>query len=269
MLKTSALSIAGRRTNVEFAIDDDAPFELVTSELREYLSENRALCSAGTITVNVGRRMLHREQLGELKQILEMESGLTVAKFWCAPGILESALSEDVGLPVAVAPVKPPDDRKNESNGAKGEGVEPVGEEARQWLDAAAPAWPRGNDALIVKTICRSGEIVRHFGDVIVLGDVNPGAEIIADGDIVVFGCLRGLAHAGAWSDHTAAIVALRLDAPRLKIGPHTGTAPKATQRQKSTRTGPKIAYVRRQSIYVSSFTGRFAGYGRGTLYDG
>ena len=124
-------------------------------------------------------------------------------------------------------------------------------------------------EALFVKTTFRSGESITYHGDVIVLADVNPGAEIIAEGDIVVFGRLRGMVHAGSAGDTRATIIALELDSPRIQIGPYTGLAPTIKSSSKSTRTGPKIAYSRRRSIYVSSYAGRFARYSRGILYDG
>jgi septum site-determining protein MinC len=132
-----------------------------------------------------------------------------------------------------------------------------------------SPAENRPTDALLVKATCRSGEEIRHHGDVIILGDVNPGAEIIAGGDIVVMGSLRGLAHAGCEGNHDAAIIAMNLDAPRLQIGLCSGAATHSTRESKSTGTVPKIAYVRERSIYVDRYVGRFAGYSGGTLYGG
>ena len=123
--------------------------------------------------------------------------------------------------------------------------------------------------ALFVKSTCRSGEIIRYPGDVVVLADVNPGAEIIADGDIAVFGCLRGFAHAGSQGNTKATIVALSLESPRIQIGPHVGVAPRPDQSLDPIVTGPTIAYVRRRSIHVAPFEGRFAKYGKGVVYDG
>ena len=102
-----------------------------------------------------------------------------------------------------------------------------------------------------------------------VLADVNPGAEIVADGDVVVFGRLRGVAHAGASGDTKATIVAHQLAAPRLQIGPYIGLQSNPDLRARSTESGPQIAYVRRRSIHVAPFAGRYARYGRGVLYDG
>ena len=101
------------------------------------------------------------------------------------------------------------------------------------------------------------------------MADVNPGGEIIADGDILVFGNLRGFAHAGASGDTQATIIALNLDTHRLQIGPYTGVDPKPKKRSKSNKNNPRIAYVRRSSVYVAPYAGRFGGYSGGTLYDG
>jgi septum site-determining protein MinC len=125
------------------------------------------------------------------------------------------------------------------------------------------------NEALFVKTTFRSGESINYHGDVIVLADVNPGAEIIAEGDIVVFGSLRGMAHAGSSGDTKATIIALDLNSPRIQIGPYTGLAPSTKSGSQSSRDGPKIAYSKRRSVYVSPYAGRFARYSRGILYDG
>ena len=127
----------------------------------------------------------------------------------------------------------------------------------------------RRDTALLVKSTCRSGEIIRHQGDVVVLGDVNPGAEVVATGDIVVFGCLRGFAHAGSEGDAKATIVALSLGSPRVQIGQYVGMSTGNGFQSRYTDSGPVIAYARRRSIHVALFEGRFFKYGKGELYDG
>jgi len=64
----------------------------------------------------------------------------------------------------------------------------------------------------------RGGQVLHHTGNIVVVGDVNPGAELVATGDIVVFGRLRGIAHAGAGGDEAARIFALDLSATQLRI---------------------------------------------------
>jgi septum site-determining protein MinC len=64
----------------------------------------------------------------------------------------------------------------------------------------------------------RGGQVLHHTGNIVIVGDVNPGAELVATGDIVVFGRLRGIAHAGAGGDEKARIYALDLSATQLRI---------------------------------------------------
>lgn len=71
--------------------------------------------------------------------------------------------------------------------------------------------------ALVARTL-RSGQKVRSAGNVLVLGDVNPGAEIIAAGCVVVMGTLRGVVHAGAEGDETATVTALSLLPTQIRI---------------------------------------------------
>ena len=71
---------------------------------------------------------------------------------------------------------------------------------------------------LIVEKTLRGGQKIVTEHSVVVFGDVNPGAEIIAGGDIIVFGACRGIAHAGAYGNRQATIKADRLLASQLRI---------------------------------------------------
>lgn len=64
----------------------------------------------------------------------------------------------------------------------------------------------------------RGGQSLHHVGNLVVVGDVNPGSELVASGDILVFGSLRGVAHAGAQGDERARVYALELAATQLRI---------------------------------------------------
>ncbi|MBP2639723.1 MAG: minC [Firmicutes bacterium] len=71
---------------------------------------------------------------------------------------------------------------------------------------------------LIIEKTLRGGQKVVSDYSVVVFGDVNPGAEIIAGGDIIVLGACRGMAHAGAHGNRRATIKADRLLASQLRI---------------------------------------------------
>jgi len=76
----------------------------------------------------------------------------------------------------------------------------------------------KGSSVLVVRKDLRSGQIIEHFGDVILIGDLNPGAEIRASGNIIVFGKLRGIAWAGYPGNTEAVIVAGKMEPQQLRI---------------------------------------------------
>lgn len=68
------------------------------------------------------------------------------------------------------------------------------------------------------RTSLRSGQKIENEASVVIIGDVNSGAEVISAGNIVVQGTLRGLAHAGAKGNKKAFISALNIDVPQIRI---------------------------------------------------
>ncbi len=107
------------------------------------------------------------------------------------------------------------------------------------------------SEALMIRRTIRSGQVIHHSGHVVIFGDVNPGSQIIAGGDVLVWGKLRGLVHAGASGDDHAIVGALQLAPPQLRIGNHIAQAPE--ERKKKTR-GAEVASVRDGQIVVESW---------------
>ncbi|NLG99185.1 MAG: septum site-determining protein MinC [Chloroflexi bacterium] len=83
-----------------------------------------------------------------------------------------------------------------------------------------------GENAVFVQRTLRSGYKVAHNGHVVVLGDVNPGAEVIAGGNIIIWGRLRGVVHAGADGDESAVVCALDMAPTQLRIARLVATSP-------------------------------------------
>jgi septum site-determining protein MinC len=97
---------------------------------------------------------------------------------------------------------------------------------------ASSNGGAEGSNGLILRETIRSGRSIYHEGHVVVIGDVNPGAEIIAGGDVVVWGKLRGLVHAGALGDRSAVICALELIPTQLRIADQIAISPHDQRRQ-------------------------------------
>lgn len=108
------------------------------------------------------------------------------------------------------------------------------------------------DNALIVRRTLRSGQRVHHIGSVVVLGDVNPGAEVVAGGDILVLGTLRGIAHAGALGEEAAVVMALKLLPTQLRIAHFISRAPDHGDAPEPQ--GPEIAQIRNNLITIHSY---------------
>ncbi len=102
-------------------------------------------------------------------------------------------------------------------------------------------------EPLYLETTVRSGIEIRHPGTVVVLGDVNPGSSIIADGDVLVWGTLRGVVQAGASGNLHCLVMALRMEPTQIRIGDLMARAPETPPSQYQ----PEVAYVMNGSIRI------------------
>ena len=118
---------------------------------------------------------------------------------------------------------------------------------------AAAPQTPAPAAApstLYHTGTLRGGQALHNIGNIVIIGDVNPGAELVASGDIVVFGSLRGVAHAGAQGDASARVYAIDLSPTQLRIA--TCIAADAGERARAAVT-PEVAFVKDGRIAITS----------------
>ncbi len=113
---------------------------------------------------------------------------------------------------------------------------------------AALAAVPPAAATLYHVGTLRGGQSLHNIGNIVLVGDVNPGAELVASGDILVFGVLRGVAHAGAQGDANAKVYALELAPTQLRIA--TSIAAEAGT-HKRTSVVPETACVRAGRIVV------------------
>lgn len=124
-------------------------------------------------------------------------------------------------------------------------------------LPVPQPAEPTHNQEpsgpLLLKETLRSGRSVYHEGAVVIVGDVNPGAEVIAAGDVIVWGRLRGMVHAGALGDATAVICALELTPTQLRIADQIAIPP----RERPSRSVPEQAAIQAGQIVAQPWQAR------------
>jgi len=127
-----------------------------------------------------------------------------------------------------------------------------------------------GREGEFYRGTLRSGQVLESVSSVVIVGDVNPGAKIISQGNIVVLGALKGNAYAGAAGDSNCFIVALEMDPIQIQIGDILAKSPD-NKKMKPRRLRRKeknpvsaeaqIAVAKGGNIYIEPIT-------RGSLMD-
>jgi septum site-determining protein MinC len=126
------------------------------------------------------------------------------------------------------------------------------GASAARLTDTSGRNAVSGEPAIFIERTLRSGQWVQFAGHVVVIGDVNPGAEITAGGNVVVWGKIRGVVHAGAAGDENAVVCALDLAPMQLRIGQHIARAPEDRDPAEAV---PEKAFVRGERIVVEAWS--------------
>ncbi|UCD98624.1 MAG: septum site-determining protein MinC [Chloroflexota bacterium] len=194
------VQIKGIREGLLISVrDDDWPSAKAT--LQEQIKEQADFLRGGKLILDVGNQVIRAAELGQLRDMLT-DDGLSL---WAV--LSNSPVTEQnaqlLGLATRIS--KPTPERKV------------------QTIETALT----GEEAVLVRRTLRSGFSLQYFGHVIVIGDVNPGSEIIAGGDVIVWGHLRGMVHAGAEGNQDAVVCAMDLSPTQLRIADHIATTPK------------------------------------------
>ncbi len=106
-------------------------------------------------------------------------------------------------------------------------------------------------NALLVRQTLRSGQNLHSKSTVVLMGDLNAGAEIVSEGDIIVLGTIRGMVHAGVSGNRKALVFALRMQPTQIRIA-ELITQPPAEDKN-FTSFEPEVAFIEDQSIVLSS----------------
>lgn len=213
--QSPGVAIKGTRDGVSISILTD-DWSQALAELGERLHATGSFFAGSRVTVALGEHVLSVEQLAELEALL--------ARY-------------DMGLYSVLADAAETREVARQSGMRTAAEDPPVAES-----QTVLPPESRSTDAILVRRTVRSGQIVQYPGHVVVIGDVNLDGEIVAAGDVVIWGKLRGVVHAGAMGDDGAIVCALQMQPMQLRIGNHIARAPEDQGRQPRS---PEIAFVR------------------------
>jgi septum site-determining protein MinC len=218
----SLIQIKGLRDGLLVSLSD-APWEDQCAALLAQIDGQQAFFQGARLALDIGTQVLKVNEMVELRDVLSERN----VALWAV--ISESPITEKtaqlLGLATRISKPRPEENHSFDTRNLNEE------------------------TALFVNKTLRSGARVEFSGHVVVLGDINPGAEIVADGSVIIWGRLRGAVHAGAKGDKSAVVCALDLLPIRLQVADEV--------MNNSTRkdTGkPEIAFISDEGLIVETW---------------
>lgn len=202
----------GIRQGILVTMTEDGEWPQMAAELASKIDSQIAFFQGANVVLQVGKRAVRQHELANLISLLQKRNVNLICVLSVSATTQGATLKQ--GLVTDLEAVALP------NTPTKGITEDAISE-STQSLNVSAEMNSEviGTEGILVRRTVRSGKVVKSDGHVIILGDVNAGAKIVAGGDIVVWGHLRGMAHAGVFGDETAVVCALNLQPTQLRIG--------------------------------------------------
>lgn len=283
----NAIVLKGTRHGLLASIREDSDWSSVIAELSAVKEQNSDFLKDASLTLDFGWREVAEEQFDQLLATLAAQ-GLG------CNGVLSTSLNTRTiaeergyraiigrlglaqhqgrrmrrGLPPETAP-EPVSSRPEQSHEPSIEAsieasveFESMEESVEESLESSGgyrgPSFEDEEPTLYLRKTLRSGQKVVFAGNVVLVGDLNPGAQIEADGDVIVLGQLRGSVHAGCEGDGTATVTASSLRATQLRIADRFYKAEKAAKFfKKSAPSGTLRARLDGDTVVVEALSAR------------
>jgi septum site-determining protein MinC len=219
------VKLSGTDYGLLLRLEWDSPLPQLLVELEEYLQQSPKFFAGAQVLLEVGSRPVLQQDMEQL--------GVVLSRYGV---MLQGVVPILDGLERRPPPASPP---------------------------TFVPSPPDVQTLVHVEQrTVRSGEKVAAEGHLIVVGDVNPGAEVIAGYNIFVWGALRGSAYAGVPDHEEAIITALHFAPIQLRIAGHIARPPEARPNALGT---PELARIDQNAIVVEAWErGRGGFYKRG-----
>jgi len=218
MQKDNSVIFKGGKDGIVIILSEDANYDQIADSLRKKIRSSSRFYADVETTITFKGKELSEDELMSLIDIIKAEANMSISFIEDLTGVFEINKEEES------------ETRKRPRS-----------------INEAVP-----DDAYFHRNGLRNGQAISHSGSVVILGDVNAGAEVVAAGNVVVFGYIRGMVHAGATGDETAFVCALSMWPTQLRIASKITYFPKELMQENKNKIDPVYAFVKGNEIYVS-----------------
>jgi len=228
----SAVKIKGRPGGVSLELGEGEWDELIHL-LEDRLKTAEGFFRGGRVFLDVGPRPLTEEMLRQVRQLLEAhEMQLAVVR-----STSERTLQAAMEVGVSITNEEPQESMQLPEAPLIVKDGPPNAYTSSPYAPPPDVMVARPNH-FVYRGSLRSGQGLRKTESIVIIGDVNPGAHVISGGDIMVWGRLRGIAHAGAEGNRRSVVAAIDFVPTQLRIANLTAIAPEQKYPKKSRSGG-------------------------------
>lgn len=281
---SNVVEIRGQKDGLWVYFDDQSEIADIFDALEQKLASSNNFFSGAEVTINTGTRLLSPEERRHLDLLVGQQYGLRIKRVTCSEPEMATtpSVSSQETPPVMTAPTLQPQPQSVEDTappkqeeGTEAQTLDDVdvtyeGDDAdfMKMLDEtfripvkrnAEYQHPSSNDylyeneesAFYFRGTVRSGQTLEFSGNIVILGDVNPGAYVVASGDIIVMGRLHGVVHAGAEGEERATVIGAHFQPSQLRIAQYIGRSPDEFPRSRQKQFQTEKAYIKDGVIVI------------------
>lgn len=218
-MNSQPVVIKSSKNGINLILDDNLPFTELLEEIKKKFIDSEKFFKNAHIAISFEGRSLSQNEQFEVIETIQQNTSITVICILDHDDLMDEVMQRRIGA----------------------------------YEESHSP-----QTGQFYKGTLRSGQQLESQTSMIVLGDVNPGAKVIAKGNIVILGALKGIAYAGADGDDRCFVAALEMDPVQIKIGDHIGrsadkkeVAKGFRRKAKAEAPVPQIATVYENQILI------------------
>ena len=222
-MDASSVIFKGTVNGLTIILKEEESFENILASIEEKVASAGKFFRGATLDVKYRGKKLSGEEESRIFILMSSKSGATIKSF-----------QEDTSEPVQVQSAPSSQSKyklKMRNFFFKG-------------IDEGPTKFYRGT--------VRSGQLLNFDGNLVVIGDVNPGGEVVATGNVVIMGSLRGIVHAGADGNKEAIVAAFNLQPTQLRIADVITRPP--DEKEIKNQFVPELAFVRDDMVYIERY---------------
>jgi septum site-determining protein MinC len=285
-VKNQCVEIKGQKDGLWIYLDDQAALEDVFSALDDRLQASNSFFAGAEVMIDTGTRRIIAEDDARLRTLVEQAHGLRVKEIRSTESQLTASeqssdvsaeepdsrlLGEDLEGQGSSPPAFDPREESPEDSSASfraGQADEPEEDAFMKYIDAtfqipvqqtwepkptysSEHLYEHEETAFYFRGTVRSGQTLEYPGNIVILGDVNPGAYVIASGDIIVMGRLHGVVHAGAEGEERAIVIGASFMPSQLRIAQFIGRPPDEYFDSRTKPVHTEKAYIKDGAIVI------------------